>query len=45
MYVLKEHSYYFTFLTPMDFDNFFELIKSGSFSAFKSQLDVELETI
>lgn len=39
----KEQSYYFTFLTPMDFDNFFEVMKSGSFSGFKSQLDVELE--
>ena len=39
----KEQSYYFTFLTPTDFDKFFEVIKSGSFSGFKSQLDVELE--
>jgi type III restriction enzyme len=40
----KEQSYYFTFLTPIDFDKFFALIKSGSFTGFKSQLDVELET-
>jgi len=39
----KEQRYYFTFLTPMDFDNFFEVIKSDSFSGFKSQLDAELE--
>jgi len=39
----KEHNYYFTFLTPKDFDNFFELVKGGSFSGFKSQLDAELE--
>ena len=40
----NEQNYYFTFLTPIDFDNFFEVIKSGGFSGFKSQLDVELET-
>jgi len=39
----KEQSYYFTFLTPIDFDKFFEVIKSGSFSGFRSQLDVELD--
>ena len=39
----KKQSYYFTFLTPMDFDNFFEVMKPDSFSGFKSQLDVELE--
>lgn len=40
----KGHRYYFTFLTPTDLDNFFEVIKEGSFSGFKSQLDAELET-
>jgi type III restriction enzyme len=40
----KEQSYYFTFLTPRDFDNFFEIMKSGSFPGFKSRLDAELET-
>lgn len=41
--IQKENSYYFTFLTPIDFDNFFEVIKTGRFSGFKSQLDAELE--
>lgn len=41
----KEHEYYFTFLTPKDFDNFFELLKKGNFTGYKSQLDAELESI
>jgi hypothetical protein len=36
-------TYYFTFLTPKDFDNFFGILKMGSFTGFKSQLDIELE--
>ena len=39
----EEQNYYLTFLTPIDFDNFFEVVKAGSFSGFKSQLDAELE--
>lgn len=38
-----EQSYYFTFLTPKDFDNFFGVLRGGDFSGFKSQLDIELE--
>jgi len=38
-----EQVYYFTFLTPKDFDNFFGVLKEGNFAGFKSQLDVELE--
>jgi len=39
----EEQRYYFTFLTPKDFDNFFGVLKRGDFSGFKSQLDIELE--
>lgn len=39
----KKHKYYFTFLTPKDFDNFFEVVKQGNFGGFKSQLDAGLE--
>ncbi|MEO0004807.1 MAG: DEAD/DEAH box helicase family protein [candidate division WOR-3 bacterium] len=39
----KEYIYYFSFLTPKDFDNFFEVLKRGDFSGFKSQLDTALE--
>lgn len=39
----KDQKYYFTFLTPNDFDNFFGVLRSGDFSGFKSQLDIELE--
>ena len=39
----KKHKYYFMFLTPKDFDNFFEVIKQGDFRGFTSQLDAELE--
>ncbi|MBU0599706.1 DEAD/DEAH box helicase family protein [bacterium] len=38
-----EQTYYLTFLTPMDFDNFFSVLRKGDFSGFKSQLDAELE--
>ena len=38
----KEQIYSFTFLTPKDFDNFFELLKKSDFAGFKSQLDAEL---
>jgi len=38
-------TYYFTFLTPKDFDNFFGILKMGSFTGFKSQLDTELEEV
>lgn len=41
----KEQNYYFTFLTPSDFDNFFGVLKRGDFSGFKSQLDTELEAV
>jgi hypothetical protein len=41
----KEQTYYFTFLTPKDFDNFFGVLKRGDFSGFKSQLDAELEDV
>ncbi len=41
----NEQVYYFNFLTPIDFDNFFALLRKGAFSAFKSQLDAELERI
>lgn len=41
--ISKEQIYYFGFLTPTDFDNFFGVLKKGKFSGFKSQLDVELE--
>jgi len=39
----KKHKYYFTFLTPKDFDNFFEVVKQGNFGGFKSQLDAGLK--
>ncbi|MCD6238876.1 MAG: hypothetical protein J7K51_06090 [Thermotogae bacterium] len=39
----KEQTYCFTFLTPIDFDNFFGILKKGNFTGFKSKLDVELE--
>lgn len=39
----KEQIYYFAFLTPINFDNFFEVLKKGDFSGFKSQLGIELE--
>jgi len=39
----KEQEYFFTFLTPTDFDNFFGVLKKGDFSGFKSRLDIELE--
>lgn len=39
----KDHMYFFTFLTPEDFDNFFGVLKSRKFEGFKSQLDAELE--
>ena len=35
--------YYFGFLTPTDFDNFFGVLRKGKFSGFKSKLDAELE--
>jgi len=41
----KEQTYYFTFLTPKDFDDFFGILKTGDFSGFKSELDTELEMI
>lgn len=41
----KEQIYYFNFLTPQDFDNFFGILREGDFSGFKSQLDIELEEI
>jgi type III restriction enzyme len=37
-----EQRYYFTFLIPKQFDDFFEVLKQD-FSDFKSQLDTELE--
>ncbi|GAH85040.1 unnamed protein product, partial [marine sediment metagenome] len=39
----KEQSYFFNFLTPMDFDNFFGVLRKKDFSGFISQLDSELE--
>jgi type III restriction enzyme len=39
----KEQVYYFSFLTPVDFDNFFGILKKGKFTGFKSKLDAELE--
>jgi len=39
----KGQIYFFTFLTPKDFDKFFGILKSKTFSGFKSQLDAELE--
>ncbi len=38
-----EQIYYFSFLTPTDFDNFFGVLRKGKFSGFKSKLDAELE--
>ena len=38
-----EQVYYFGFLTPTDFDNFFGVLRKGRFSGFKSKLDAELE--
>jgi len=41
----QEQTYYFTFLTPKDFDKFFGVLKRGDFSGFKSRLDTELEDV
>ncbi len=38
-----EHVYYFSFLIPSDFDNFFGVLRKSEFPGFKSKLDVELE--
>jgi len=38
----KDCVYYFNFLTPKDFEKFFEILKRQDFSEFKSQLDAEL---
>lgn len=39
----KEQIYYFSFLTPVDFDNFFGMLKKNNFTEFKSKIDAELE--
>lgn len=39
----NDQIYYFNFLTPIDFDNFFEILKKGNFNGYKSMLDVALE--
>ncbi|MEO0115471.1 MAG: DEAD/DEAH box helicase family protein, partial [candidate division WOR-3 bacterium] len=39
----KKQIYYFSFLTPKDFDDFFEVLKRTKFKGFKSKLDAELE--
>ena len=41
----KEQRYYFTFLTPRDFDNFFGVLKRGDFSGFTSHLDTEVRNV
>ena len=41
-YNQKEYLYHFSFLTPIDFDNFFEVLKKDRFKGFKSKLDAEL---
>lgn len=41
----EDQSYFFTFLTPKDFDNFFGILRGGDFSGYKSQLDTELEDV
>lgn len=44
-YLAKKHQelrYKFTFLTPSDFNNFFQSVRTGSVSTFRSALDVEL---
>jgi len=38
-----EQIYYFSFLTPAYFDNFFGVSRKDEFSGFKSKLDAELE--
>ena len=38
-----EQIYYFSFLTPTDFDNFFGVLRKGKFSGYKSRLDAELK--
>jgi len=40
----KEEVYYFSFLTPIDFDNFFEMLRKNRFP-YKSKLDIELEDV
>jgi len=39
----NEQIYYFSFLTPADFDNFFGVLRKSKFSGFKSKLDAEIE--
>lgn len=39
----NEQIYYFNFLTPSDFDNFFGVLSKAKFTGFKSKLDAELE--
>ena len=38
----KMHTYYFSFLSPKDFDNFFAVLRNANFSGFVSELDSEL---
>jgi type III restriction enzyme len=39
----NEYFYHFSFLTPIDFDNFFAVLEDRRFKGFKSKLDAELE--
>lgn len=41
--IQKDHTYYFTFLTPKDYDNFFAILSKKDFSGYTSQLDTELD--
>jgi len=41
----NDQVYYFSFLTPLDFDNFFTMLRKDKFSGFKSRLDTELEEV
>lgn len=38
----KKFKYYFKFLSPQDFPQFFEAIKSGNYAKYKSNLEAEL---
>jgi len=41
----KEYIYHFSFLTPLDFDNFFGTLKKKGVVEFESKLNAELEEI
>ncbi|MEM4335416.1 MAG: hypothetical protein QXY61_00245 [Candidatus Anstonellales archaeon] len=39
----KKFKYYFKFLSPQDFPQFFEAIRSGNYTKYTSNLEAELK--